>query len=183
MPASTRKSQLGGRCSICCMPPAACVRKRSKPKMVYDHCNLFGVHGALDEAGATTGTRDGVRDRVALYSLISHEADAASAAGPLLTCIWFRTSSSGSGQAKPLFSKGGLVRGWPGGERGSTGFMEGAIWIGILFSLVSGSPASHLKWYKVNCEPDEDVYGPEERCFCTGKPARAHLHRHLLWRS
>lgn len=61
--------------------------------MVYDHCNLFGVRvciGVGDGVGVAA-KEDGVRDRVALYSLISHEADAASAAGPLLTCIWFRT--------------------------------------------------------------------------------------------
>jgi len=70
---------------------------------------------------------DGVRDRVALYSLISHEADAASAAGPLLTCMWFRTSSSGSGQATFRVREARQEYGRESNLDTGTRFMEGAI--------------------------------------------------------
>jgi len=59
-------------------------------KMVYEHCNLFGPTATtlLAMAAASAPTLS----LATLYSLISHEA--AAAAGPLLTYIWFRTSSS-----------------------------------------------------------------------------------------
>lgn len=96
-------------CSSCRHRHRRCAKEEAQQtKMVYDHCNLFKPRQQrcptptpAPAQAAALATASALAPAT-LYSLISHEAAAAvasavaaaAAAGPLLTYIWFRTSSS-----------------------------------------------------------------------------------------
>lgn len=83
----------------------ACVRKRNKPKMVYDHCNLFGV-------GDGDGVGDGVRVCIGVgvgVLLKKMESETASH-----FTVWFLTRQTRHlPQDRYLHASGSALRGMP----------------------------------------------------------------------